>query len=72
LLMPIGKRIDALGVKPMKYDKAMAGKLTKGYKWYVVYTHGEDEYIQAKSHNDAEKKANCMYKDNLGVSYTEL
>jgi hypothetical protein len=46
-------------------------------KTYIVYVYGiEKGYIKAKSHNDAEKKAQKKYNDvkphYISVSYTEL
>lgn len=43
-------------------------------KWYIVYVDGhETEYIQAGSHNAAEKKAQKRWPGhNVSVAYTEI
>ena len=43
-------------------------------KHYIVYDGqgNEREIIKARSHNDAEKKAQSKYGANASVTYTEL
>jgi len=43
-------------------------------KTYIVYdgTGAERGYIKARSHNEAEKKAQSQYGPKASVAYTEL
>ena len=43
-------------------------------KHYIVYDSqgNEREIIKARSHNDAEKKAQAKYGPSASVSYTEI
>jgi hypothetical protein len=43
-------------------------------KHYIIYDSqgNEREIIKARSHNDAEKKAQAKYGANASVSYTEI
>jgi hypothetical protein len=56
----------------VSWSTARRTPLRRGFKWYVVYTSGDDLYVQARSHIDAERRAYDVCPANLGVAYTEL
>ena len=43
-------------------------------KTFIVYDQWGDErgYVQARNHNDAEKKAHYLYGPKASVVYTEI